>query len=380
MIRRPDLTGLTFPARPGLRSLPPPSCPPTRLGFTLIELLVVIAIIAVLIGLLLPAVQKVREAAARMSSQNNLKQIGLALHNHDSALGRFPGMQPAGLANATSFGYSVHAQLLPYIEQEPLGKQIDFNQPLFIGTFPTPSFQLNPAVAAAAATPVKTFLCPADGQPNRFTTNSGGGTHAGTNYVVCLGSGRGGPGGNGPNGMDTRFPSDGMFHYGPGVRPADVTDGTSNTLFLSQCLLGLNKTITGPYAGLSADERRRQTAGVPGRGLYTGPAGANPGYGPSGPIVDTDYLAVTSWRGTRGGSWVWGNATANGFTAALPPNARVPDATAHGIGWLAARSNFAGGVNVGLTDGSVRFVRDAIPLPVWQALATKAGDEVVGDW
>ncbi|MFO0798190.1 MAG: DUF1559 domain-containing protein [Gemmataceae bacterium] len=349
-----------------------------RLGFTLVELLVVIAIIAILVGLLLPAVQKVRQAAARASSQNNLKQLGLALHAYESATGSLPGMRAAGATNATSFGYSVHAQLLPYIEQEPLGRQIDLTQPLFVGVFPTPSFQLNPAVAPAAATVVKTFLCPCDAQPPLFTINSGGGTHAGTSYVVNLGSGLAGAGAAAPSGYDTRFPSDGMFFYGPGLKFGDVTDGTSNTLFLSQCLLGLNVNHTKPFAELTAEERRRQTASLSGRGLFTGPGGANPGFGASPPIGGGDYLAATSWRGNRGGSWIWANASVNGFTAALPPNSPEPDATAHGLGFLSARSNFAGGVNVCLGDGSVRFVRDSISLAGWRALATRAGGETVG--
>ncbi len=350
-----------------------------RKGFTLIELLVVIAIIAILIGLLLPAVQKVRDAAARSTSQNNLKQLGLALHSYESALGKLPGMLSAGPTNATSFGFSVHAQLLPYIEQENLGRQIDYTQPLFVGTFPTPSFMLNPTLVQAAGTRVKTFLCPGDGQEPLFTINTGGGTHAGTNYVVNIGSGAAGPGVASTNGYDTRFPTDGMFFYGPGLRITDILDGSSNTLFMSQCLLGLNQNLTKPFADLSINERKRQTGSVPGRGLYTGAAGANPGYGASPIIGDADYLTVTSWRGNRGGSWIWANASVNGFTAALTPNSATPDATAHGIGFLSARSNFAGGVNVAMGDGSVRFVRDSIALPTWRAMATRIGGEVVAN-
>ncbi len=349
-----------------------------RKGFTLIELLVVIAIIAILVGLMVPAVQKVRTAANRMSSQNNLKQLGLALHNFESTHSRFPGLRPTGTSNATSFGFSVHAQLLPFIEQENLGKTIDLQQPLFVGTFPTPSFGLNPAVAAAAATPVKTFLCPGD-NPRLFTTNSGGGTHAGTNYVVNLGSGIGGAGASVPNGLDSRFPTDGMFYYGPGLRVGDIMDGTSNTMFMSQCLLGLDQTLNKPFSQLTLEEARRQTGSVAGRGLFTGPGGTNPGFGPSPAIGPMDHATVTSWRGTRGGSWIWGNATVNGFTAAQPPNAPTPDATAHGMGFLNARSNFPGGVSVCFGDGSIRFISDQIRLITWRAMATRAGGEVVSN-
>lgn len=345
-------------------------------GFTLVELLVVIAIIGVLVALLLPAVQSARVAARRMSSANNLRQMGLALHNFESTYKKLPGMKEVGATNSTSFGYSVHAQILPFIEQSNLGDQLDFTQPIFNGTFP--AVTLNPFYAVTAATPVPTFLCPGDAQQPFFTINSGGGIHAGTNYVVNLGSGLAGGGAVSPNGYDTRFKTDGLFHYGQGLPLASITDGTSHTLFMSQTLLGLNVNLTKPFSQLTREELRRQVGSVAGRSLYTGASGANPGYGASPPIAENDYQSVTSWRGNRGGSWLWANATVNGFSAALPPNAKVPDSSAHGIGWLSARSFFPGGVNAAYADGSTRFVTDAIDLTVWRGMATRAGGEIPG--
>lgn len=341
---------------------------PRRAGFTLIELLVVIAIIAILIGLLLPAVQKVRNAAARMSSQNNLKQLALAMHNYEGTHGNLPGfaLAPTG-GNANSFGYSVLAHVLPYIEQEPLGRTFSTTTtPLFTGTFPV-SLTLNPAVAPTAGTVIQTFLCPADGQPPLYTTITGGRTHAGTNYVVNIGSGVG-------YNYDPRFPQDGLFWYGSKVKMTDVTDGTSNTLLLSQCLRGTNETTLNgrAYSTLSAEQRRRMYASLPGRGVNSSPPG---GLNPQ--LTEGEILTATTWVGNRGGSWIWGNPTVNGFVTYFPPNAPTPDATAHGQGWLSARSNFPGGVNVALADGSVRFVVDGVNLTAWRAMASRQGGEVV---
>jgi prepilin-type processing-associated H-X9-DG protein len=203
--------------------------------------------------------------------------------------------------------------------------------------------------------------------------------HASTSYVVNLGSGEAGAGVAAPNGYDTRFPSNGMFYYGPGIRFAEITDGASNTMFMSQTLLGMDVNLTKPFADTTAEERRRQVASLPGKGLYTGPAGANPGFGSSPPILDNEFQTATSFRGNRGGSWIWGNASANGFTAALLPNSSTTDSTAHGMGYLSARSNFAGGVNVCFGDGSIRFIRNSISLATWRAMATRAGGETYSE-
>ncbi len=353
-----------------------------RRGFTLIELLVVIAIIAILIGLLLPAVQKVRDAAARASDQNNLKQIALACHNFESANGRLPGYQPAPAGSSVaSYGYSVHAFVLPYIEQEPLGKTFDpHTHQLFFGTAPFGTF--NPALAATAVTPVKTFLNPADGQDPVCTIISGGLPHAGTNYAANIGSGLdANDAANNParsNGTDIRFPSDGLFWSGSRVKITEITDGTSNTLMFADILRGPNASLTGtPLSSLSPEQRRRLYASASaGRSpAPTAPGGLNP------PLTEANALAAATWIGNRGGSWIWGQPYTNGFTAAMAPNSPTPDVSGHGQGWFTSRSPFAGGVNVALADGSVRNVRDSVAIATWRALATRAGGEVIsGDY
>ncbi len=329
-------------------------------GFTLIELLVVIAVISVLVGLLLPAVQSAREAARRMACSNNLKQLALALHNYHDSYGCFPG-----LGIKSTYSFSVQARVLPFVEQANLQQLIDFNEPLFLGW--RNRQRLNPVQAEAARTVVPLFRCPSDGELEVYTEyyTHGEQAFAGGNYVVCSGSGVG-------TFYDIRFPTDGMFYYGSARAFRDATDGTSNTLLLSEALLGNHRDVRGP----KPEDARRQIGWA-----RVAPNRGRPGL--QG-IVNPDVAVLTAstdwWRGNRQSAWIVGKAYTSTFCAYLPPNSDVPDWCSMGIGFYAARSEHPGGVNAALVDGSVRFVSEAVDLAVWRALATRAGREVVSTW
>jgi prepilin-type N-terminal cleavage/methylation domain-containing protein/prepilin-type processing-associated H-X9-DG protein len=345
-------------------SHPPPHAARARSpGFTLIELLVVIAIIAILIGLLLPAVQKVREAAARMKCSNNLKQLALACHNYEGVNGQLPYARKYDIWDT----YTWTQLVLPYIEQTPVYDSYwTLASTPYNTTYPGPNGPIGdePRLRTARQANIPTFQCPSDPGSRENELNTGAFGFIRGNYRGCVGTGdmygkptdsSAGPWGEGMfsvlNGQSVDF---GAAVQSAGPRITEITDGTSNTLFISEGLICSVSYWGGPMGEV--------IYGNMGGALFSASLTPNSSAAdrPIGPCPqdqgDGDYRAPCLSLG--GNAW---------FT----PSA----AGAH----AAARSGHIGGVNAALADGSVRFFNNRIDLATWRGMGTRANGEVISE-
>jgi prepilin-type N-terminal cleavage/methylation domain-containing protein/prepilin-type processing-associated H-X9-DG protein len=357
-------------------------------GFTLIELLVVIAIIAVLIALLLPAVQSAREAARRAQCTNNLKQIGLAMHNYHTASGSFPPgaagsnnhfntMDGGGQTCIAWMGWSAQGLMLAYMEAGPIYNTINFN-------FDPISWPSAPFNATQVNTRLKIFLCPSDPLAGKQFNN---------NYYASEGTTFLGAGNTDSNAC-TGGKTTGLFAYQYAYGLQDCGDGSSNTVAFSEGVVGTGDTFRQKWTtGVNVDS-------LGSSGNYDAWSLIPPGTSPPGPTMSnilqtcsTVFKTATNGNGlssNRGWYWAWGAESQALFSTIVPPSsidypwgqcrfgcqpcgtfstdhAHITNAT----------SNHPGGANVLFGDGSVRFVKSSISMNTWWSLGTRDNGEVV---
>jgi prepilin-type N-terminal cleavage/methylation domain-containing protein len=331
-------------------------------GFTLIELLVVIAIIAILIALLLPAVQQAREAARRTQCKNNLKQLGIAIHNYHDTYNRFPQLTfgteaPTGAGQWGSEwrGNSVHTMLLPYVEQANIYSRYDLNRFWDAN-------QAGNVNRTLGQTKIPAFLCPSD--PGIITNGDGG-----NNYGVSTG----------PNlGWEANVTrAVGFVHRRRAMAMRDIVDGTSNTIAFAEIVKGDGDN--GIYTLKKGDYIRNISVAAL---TPVKPTSAQmETYGTSCAAGTADH------RSTGGWSWSSPMMDDTGVNTIVTPNWKYPnchecsgcgEGDARGV-W-ATRSYHTGGVQVCLADGSVRFISENIDFVLFQNVGSSNGGETLGEF
>lgn len=341
-------------ATPSSRSATRSTGQAIRGGFTLVELLVVIAIIGVLVGLLLPAVQSAREAARRMSCHNNLKQIGLSVHNFESAWKHLPAgwADPPGPANN---GWSAQARLLPYLEEVALAENVDFKL-----NYGDVTLSQDGQVIPISAFRVQTYLCPSEIR-DEARYSGGAKKYYPLSYAFNAGTWN-------VYNPTARIQGDGAFTAGLPSRFRDCFDGLSQTLAFAEV-----KAYT-PYF---RDAALTDELTIPDRELE---------------ICD---LAGSFKTETGHTEWVDGRVHQAGFTTVFTPNTKVlceVSGIEYDVDWtnqregrsdsvttyaaVTSRSHHVGGVSVAMMDGSVHFVSDSIERDVWRSLSTRNGYEL----
>jgi prepilin-type N-terminal cleavage/methylation domain-containing protein/prepilin-type processing-associated H-X9-DG protein len=352
-------------------------------GFTLIELLVVIAIIAVLIALLLPAVQAAREAARRAQCVNNLKQIGIALHNYHASNDCFPpaymvhwkySVSPPTL-NGANYDFSVHFRLLPALEQMALYNAANMS----VGIYNDPLAYMN---ATVSATRLSAFLCPSGTPPFWAQPSSpvAGIIAPGNNYYVSVGSSLEFDGIDNPGGVPN-----GVFEYAipHGIR--DITDGTSTTIAVCEWLVGDGNSAMISLSDIVFYGQWPQGSGYS-TPLVNMPRGAATFY----PAWCNACLnALTTARlpagSDLGSNWAWGRTADTMGMVLLPPNSPYPNCVVDPVstgavfheGMFNMRSNHPGGANVLMCDGTVKFLKNSTANMVIWALGSRAQGEVI---
>ena len=359
-----------------------------RRGFTLIELLVVIAIIAVLIALLLPAVQAAREAARRAQCVNNLKQMGVALHNYISVNDTLPmggGQCVTGLPQTytSKQSLSAHVGLLPFLEQMALYNATNFSWGADENASP-----LNQIQSTVFLSQVKAFVCPSD--PNAGTASfKPGGKLAGTvdnatnNYFASIGTTT-----NLTNTAVTAFPkapamanlrTTGLFAFHQAYGLQSITDGTSNTIAFAESTVGtanpirrqINIGMTGVGAAGAAAQFPDAATFAAQPATLSGLLGCDAAWQSGSGVPDNQ----------RGESWFHGAMAMTLFNTIAPPNSAkwtyCSNATGSTSTYSEADSYHSGGINTLFADGSVKFIKSSISRTTWWALGTKGNGEVL---